>query len=40
MEKPFRAFVGIDWATETHQIYVQGADGKAVGERAGPRKPQ
>lgn len=36
MEQPFRAFVGIDWATETHQIYVQGPDGNAVGEKAVP----
>ena len=36
MERPFRAFVGIDWATETHQIHVQAADGNDLGERAVP----
>ena len=36
MERPFRAFVGIDWATETHQIHVQAAEGNALGERAVP----
>src|ERR1700681_2878129 len=29
-----RWFVGIDWASETHQVCLVDADGKVVGERA------
>lgn len=36
MEETFRVFVGIDWATETHQVCVLAPDGTGVGERAVP----
>jgi len=31
-----RWFVGIDWASETHQVCLVDADGKIVGERRFP----
>src|SRR5271166_2912462 len=34
MSTDVRFFVGIDWASETHQVCLVAADGKIVGERA------
>lgn len=36
MEQGFQYFVGIDWATEEHQVYVFDRGRKAVGERVVP----
>ena len=33
MRDDARWFVGIDWASETHQVCLVDADGKIVGER-------
>lgn len=33
MENPFLFFVGIDWATENHQVCVVDRDGKIIAER-------
>ncbi len=34
MSADVRFFVGIDWASETHQVCLVAADGKIIGERA------
>jgi hypothetical protein len=34
MSTDVRFFVGIDWASETHQVCLVAADGKIMGERA------
>jgi transposase len=34
MSTDVRFFVGIDWASETHQVCLVAADGKIIGERA------
>ena len=30
----FEFFAGIDWGSETHQVFVVDDDGKTLGERA------
>ncbi len=34
MSTDVRFFVGVDWASETHQVCLVAADGKIIGERA------
>ena len=33
MSTDVRFFVGVDWASETHQVCLVAADGKIIGER-------
>ena len=33
MEHEFRVFVGVDWATEEHQVYAMDARRRVLGER-------